>query len=90
MPLVRDGEGIGVILIYYMLMAGGENLALSSALPVVLSVWLSNLVFAVAAGLLLVRTTYETPTRVTWGFEGMLRLAQRLTRLPGRGPRAAG
>lgn len=81
---------IGVILIYYMLMAGGENLALSSALPVVLSVWLSNLVFAVAAGLLLVRTTYETPTRVAWGFEGLLRLAQRLTRLPGRGPRAAG
>jgi lipopolysaccharide export system permease protein len=79
---------IGVILIYYMLMAGGENLALSSALPTFLAVWVPNLLFATAAGFLLVRTTYDTPARVGWGFEAVLRLAQRLTRLPGRGTAA--
>jgi hypothetical protein len=69
-------------------MAGGQNLALSSALPTFLAVWVPNLLFATAAGFLLVRTTYDTPARVGWGFEAVLRLAQRLTRLPGRGTAA--
>jgi hypothetical protein len=71
-----------------MLMAGGENLALSSALPPFLAVWMPNVLFMIGAGFLLVRTTYETPARVGWGFEKVLRLAQRLTRLPGRGTAA--
>lgn len=81
---------IGVIVIYYLLMAGGANLALSSALPVVFSVWLANVVFAIAAGLLMVRTTYDTPTRMAWGFEALLRLAQRITSFPGRGAHPTG
>ncbi len=42
--------GVMLALVYYMLMLGGERAARSGALPVVLAVWLPNLLFLGMAG----------------------------------------
>jgi len=76
---------IGVVLVYYLLMAAGESLAQSGALPVVVAVWIPNLLFAAAAVWLLVRTVYDMPTRRHLLWERLLRRVRRLTTLPGFG-----
>ncbi|RMF80484.1 MAG: LPS export ABC transporter permease LptF [Nitrospirae bacterium] len=76
---------IGVVLVYYLLMAAAENLARGGALPVVVAVWIPNLLFAAGAAWLVARTAYEVPTRTSRVWERLLRLTRRLTTLPGWG-----
>ncbi len=76
---------IAVVLVYYLLMASGENLAQSGTLPVVIAVWIPNLVFAAAAVWLMVHTSYDVPTRGSHIWERLIRLARRFTTVPGMG-----
>lgn len=74
---------IAVVLVYYLLMAGGESLAQSGSLPVVVAVWIPNLLFGAAAAWLMVRASYDLPPRGRPVWERLIRLARRLTTVPG-------
>lgn len=63
----RSGRSMGVLLsmvlvfIYYMILLAGFALAVERILPVALSVWMANLIFAVVGGLMLLRL--DAPNR---------------------------
>lgn len=65
--------GVAVLLIYYVLLSAGEQLAISGFLPAYLSVWMANILLAGLGIYLLICTAHERELkavlRLAWGME---------------------
>jgi lipopolysaccharide export LptBFGC system permease protein LptF len=61
--MVGLGVGVGLIIIYYVLLTAGEKLAKVGIYPPILGAWTPNILTSVAGIILIIKTVRETPVR---------------------------
>jgi len=71
---------VGVVLLYYVLLQLGSGLVLAGRLPVILGVWIPNLVLGALGGLLLWKKAAERPTRILDGYADAVQRVQEAVR----------
>jgi len=64
--MVGLGVGVGLIIVYYILLTIGEKLAKASIYPPFLGAWTPNFLFGIVGIILIIRTVREAPLRSSW------------------------
>jgi lipopolysaccharide export LptBFGC system permease protein LptF len=61
--MVGAGIGLGVIIIYYVLLQIGQTIGFRGGVPAPIAIWMPNILTGITGIILIIRTIYETPVR---------------------------